>query len=309
MIDWTLILTALGIIVAIIIGVWQIYLAQKQNKLRVAKKDFQAPETNLQKRQSTIDKDILSEHKIVKEEARHEINIRGYVENLTQIGTVKGNVLISTSSTILQEIWDKLEPNLQDTLSLAYNQARRDEKNTITTDYFLAAFIRLKPNPLQDFLNRLPQNALPKPISVQVTTEEFLLSENAKLAKDIEETLRYFADKASPQQRLSITNVFFDIIKYGSGESISCLRENGVTPGKIDEIIKQLGWAIVEREFNSVPHLRYDERRLCPQCKQSKLEERDKVGGGISSFPVTTLYYCEKCGYYEVGNTYWTSDY
>lgn len=67
--------------------------------------------------------------------------------------------------------------------------------------------------------------------------------------------------------------------------------------------IKEFG-----EEFTSVP--RVESKGLCRECKEGILEERDKVesadGAGVW---VTTLYYCSRCGYRNVGDTYWTSDY
>ena len=39
------------------------------------------------------------------------------------------------------------------------------------------------------------------------------------------------------------------------------------------------------------------------------MDERDRVGGGVSCFDVTTLYFCHKCGYYRIGETQWWTDY
>lgn len=64
--------------------------------------------------------------------------------------------------------------------------------------------------------------------------------------------------------------------------------------------------AELKREFNSIPRGVPSSR--CPNCG-GRWRERDRVGQGIASFDVTTLHYCDSCGHYEVGETYWTTDY
>jgi len=62
------------------------------------------------------------------------------------------------------------------------------------------------------------------------------------------------------------------------------------------------------REFSSVPTIQSQCHASCPNCG-GFLSERDRVGPGIGCFDLTTLSYCDKCGYYRVGATYWTTNY
>jgi hypothetical protein len=64
--------------------------------------------------------------------------------------------------------------------------------------------------------------------------------------------------------------------------------------------------AELKLEFRSIPAGNPESR--CPNCG-GRQRERDRVGAGLSSFDVTTLYYCDSCGHFEIGETYWTSDY
>jgi hypothetical protein len=66
--------------------------------------------------------------------------------------------------------------------------------------------------------------------------------------------------------------------------------------------------AELKREFGSVPAPRSWSNAPCPNgC--GTLSERDQVGPGVACFDVTTMYYCDVCGYHEIGETYWTTDY
>lgn len=77
------------------------------------------------------------------------------------------------------------------------------------------------------------------------------------------------------------------------------------------EISKPLAvWATLaelKREFSNIPPTASSQSR-CPNCG-GRQRQRDRVGSGISSFEVTTLYYCDSCGHFEIGETYWATDY
>ena len=47
----------------------------------------------------------------------------------------------------------------------------------------------------------------------------------------------------------------------------------------------------------------------CPECdKILKLRDKFESGGGGGDF-YTPLYFCKNCGYHEIGERTWTSDY
>jgi len=170
--------------------------------------------------------------------------ISGNVQELIQTGNV---YVIGMESNFLYQVWDKLEPDLQDALSMAYNQARRDGMNTIKTRYFFAALARLQPEPLPEFLGHIPRSALPKPIDEQVTTEQLLLSEDVDLSDCVEDSLRHLAPKATQDRKLTAADVFVDIARYGTGDSIARFRSHGVTPEKVRKIVDELKWDVIER--------------------------------------------------------------
>lgn len=157
--------------------------------------------------------------------------------------------LISDDSQFLQAIWDRLEPDLQDALSMAYNQSRREGKLKIRTHHLFAAMARLSPDPLPKMLNRLPVLAIPNPISENVTTEKFLLKEPVELSACVEESLRKLSPKSTKEQKISSTDVFVDIAKYGTGNSVARLREHGVTTEKIDQLVSEFGWNVMQRQI------------------------------------------------------------
>jgi hypothetical protein len=151
------------------------------------------------------------------------------------------------SENLLHRLWTSLEPDLQEALSLAYNQARREGKTRISTRTFFAAIARLRPEQLAGFLDRLPADALPEPISQEVPGESKILQENPQLSSCVENTLTHLGPRADAQHRLSAAEVFVDVAKHGSGASVIHLRERGITPEKIDQLALESGLEVRER--------------------------------------------------------------
>lgn len=147
----------------------------------------------------------------------------------------------------LLQVWDRLDPELQDALSMAYNQARREGKNIISTRTFLAALVRLKPEPLPDFFRRIPQNVVPQPISDEVTAAKLLLNESPLLSNCVGESLKSLVPKATSQNRLTSADVFVDIAKHGTGYLAKQLWSHGITQERINELVEELQWNVVAR--------------------------------------------------------------
>lgn len=151
------------------------------------------------------------------------------------------------SSNFVHQIWDKLEPDLQDALSLAYNQARRDGRDLIKTKYFFAALARLRPEPVDEFMKLVPEGAFPKPISQEISVERTLLSGNPALSGCVDDSLRHLVDRVPANRKLSSADVLVDLAEYGTGSSVAKLRQNGVTADRVGDIVNELGWDVIRR--------------------------------------------------------------
>ncbi len=151
------------------------------------------------------------------------------------------------SSNFIHQVWDKLEPDLQDAISLAYNQAQREGGDKIKTKYFFAALARLRPEPIVEFLNYVPAESFPKPTSLDISTEKTLLSENPSLSGCVDESLRSLSARVPNNRKLSSADVLVDIAEHGTGSSVARLRKNGITKEKVNEIVDKLGWDIIHR--------------------------------------------------------------
>ncbi len=57
-------------------------------------------------------------------------------------------------------------------------------------------------------------------------------------------------------------------------------------------------------EFTTIPKV---ESGDCPECGE-KIYIRDRVESGGEKSRITILHYCDKCGYYKVGDPFYSSD-
>lgn len=198
-------LAVVAILIALVIGVWQIRLARQQLRSGKTDKETQYP-----------GEEIVSEP-------------------------------TGTDTHLLITIWAKLDPDLQDALSIAYNQAQRDGVNAIKTRYLFAALSRLRPYPLSELLERFPDDALPSPADAEIKPDNRIIEHNPRLSACVEDSL-YQLDRITDSERtISATDLFVDIVRHGTGESVARLRTHGVTPEKVDSIIRQVGWSVLAR--------------------------------------------------------------
>jgi hypothetical protein len=136
---------------------------------------------------------------------------------------------------------------LQDAFALAYNQARREKKDRISTRTFFAALVRLEPAKLAELIDLLPKGSLPEPIAADVPTQSKVLEEAPKLSSCVESALLHLGSAKASEHKLGARDMFVDIAKFGTGPSVVRLRTHGVTPELIDSFVSQLGWSVLRR--------------------------------------------------------------
>ncbi len=161
---------------------------------------------------------------------------------------VDQNVTIGVRATVLHEVWDLLDANLQDAFALAYNSKRRErpERPTrISTRDLFRALRRIDDPSLQPLLNSLPTAALPEP-DLSATHERLLLHEDHRLSANVEESLGAFAGVARHEHKVSPADIFVDISKHGHGSTVVLLREHGIGPGEIESRVESLGVEVVD---------------------------------------------------------------
>jgi serine/threonine protein kinase len=148
---------------------------------------------------------------------------------------------------LLHRLWDDLDSDLQDALALAYNQARREKKDRISTRTFFAALARLQPGRLPQLLGLLPEGSLPEPAAADVPTQSQILQDAPKLSSCLQHALLHLGVAKPTGHKLVPEEVFVDIAKFGNGPSVVRLRTHGVTPELVDRFVRQLGWKVVQR--------------------------------------------------------------
>ncbi len=151
--------------------------------------------------------------------------------------------------TILSEIWDTLDANLQDAFALAYNKKMRERPERparISTRDLFQALARVNDDSLGEILSVLPASALPEPSNLFVTNEPLLLDEAHSLSDCVAESLGAFARTALAGRKVAPIDIFVDISKNGHGTSVESLRKHGIGPAEIDTTVSSLGVKVLD---------------------------------------------------------------
>ena len=151
------------------------------------------------------------------------------------------------SQNLLHQFWNNLDDDLQDAFALAYNQSRRDGISIIKTKTLFAAMMKLNREPLNDLFRLLPEEALPNPICENSIEKQYILNENPDFSGCVADSLENFSKHKNVRRKLSSEDIFVDIAKHGTGSSVARLRTHGISAKKIDQIVTQLGWKVIER--------------------------------------------------------------
>lgn len=177
-------------------------------------------------------------------EGNYNENVKGnYIE-----GDVNIHHHYPTENPILQPVWNRLDPQLQDAFVLAANQAHREGKNIVSTRLLFAALRRLTPQGISAIFDKIPTESLPKPIDQEVKIDQNAIDQNLIFSDCIKESLATLSPKITNERKLSSVDIFVHIAKHGNGISVQRLRTYGVDAEKIARIVKQLGYQIIERD-------------------------------------------------------------
>ncbi len=151
------------------------------------------------------------------------------------------------TNPLLSPVWDSLDPKLQDAFALAANAAHREGKDIISTRTLFASLHRLNPGRLPEIFNQLPSDALPESVADDVPVDTRALEGIRQFSSCVQESLDHLTPSATAKRKLTSEDVFIDISKYGKGQSVKRLRTHGVDVKRINELVRQLGWQIMER--------------------------------------------------------------
>lgn len=153
----------------------------------------------------------------------------------------------TSHSSILDSVWDSLDHDLQEALALAATLAYNQGEDIISTRTLFSAQRHLHPEPLLAFFSQLPTEALPEPVADDVKVEANAMEAIRNLSADVKDSIEHLTPQATAKHKLSCKDIFIDIAKNGSEETVLSFRKNGVDEDKINDIVKELGWSVTER--------------------------------------------------------------
>ena len=139
----------------------------------------------------------------------------------------------------LAALWGRMSPDLQQAMSVAYNENRlRGDPGIQTRDLF-AALLRLDSPSLRPLVEEIPAEALPPPTTGTLIDTTYITTERPWLSGCVASSVKRLS-KALPRGRLlTAADVFADIAKNGTGASVILLRKHHIGPEEIDRILKQ----------------------------------------------------------------------
>jgi hypothetical protein len=145
----------------------------------------------------------------------------------------------------LRSLWERMEPELQKAISVAYNENRQAGDPGIQTRDLFAALLRVGSPQLNQIVEEIPQEALPPATSGYVNDEPYIIHERPWLSGCVSSSIRRLSKTLPADRKLTSADIFADIAKNGSGTSVRLLREHNIGPGDIDQILRQKNIQVV----------------------------------------------------------------
>jgi hypothetical protein len=137
----------------------------------------------------------------------------------------------------LRALWGSMAPELQKAFSVAYNENRRAGDPGIQTRDLFAAMLRVAGEQLAPIVKEIPPSALPEAVQGSIAEEHYVVEERPWLSHCVASSISRLL-RALPQGRaLTARDIFADIAKNGSGQSVALLRKHKIGPKEIDEIL------------------------------------------------------------------------
>ncbi len=145
----------------------------------------------------------------------------------------------------LRAIWPRLDPQVQRAVSIAYNENRRAGDPGIKTPDLFSALQRVGDDSLQQVIAEIPSAALPPATPGPVTDEAYILEERPWLSNCVSASIRRLAKAVPDGRQISPTDIFADIAKHGTGDSVLLLRKHQVRPADIDAILHRHNLSVI----------------------------------------------------------------
>jgi hypothetical protein len=183
------------------------------------------------------------------EELAHLMVRNGVNANRLTFAT-QSKSLPPVNDTLLSFHFDNFDSGLQDVLALAAAEARRNNKQRISTLHLFSAMVRVQPGHMPELIRCIRQMApaaLPGPSHATTKPDRDLILNPFSVSSCIQDSLENLTPKIVGEQRLSSEDLFVDVARYGTGESVRRLRTHGIDSESIYRIVRQLGWRVISR--------------------------------------------------------------
>lgn len=149
---------------------------------------------------------------------------------------------------LLKPIWSHVDDDLRQILVIAATLAQLEGKNYVSTTNFVKSLMVLEPGRISDFFGKLPGGALPDSIPEDIPVQLSALQSLDSFSPCINSAISNLTPEVLPQDKISSEDVYIDIARYATGKSTQRLRSHGVNKTDVENIVKQLGWHLVERK-------------------------------------------------------------
>lgn len=151
-----------------------------------------------------------------------------------------------TERNPLVRYWGRLEGDLQAAFSLASSQCRRDNTGKdgepiLGTKYVFTALRRILPDPLGQLFEKLPREAIDLPIESEVRLDLQVITAPLWPSACIRDALARLSSPILPHRHITPADLFIDIARFGTGESVQRLRSHGVSAEVIEDHVRALG--------------------------------------------------------------------
>ena len=141
----------------------------------------------------------------------------------------------------LHAVWPRMEPNLREAFSVAYNENRQAGDPGVQTRDLFAAMLRVAREQLTPIVNEIPKAALPAPVEGPVAKQPYIVGERPWLSHCVASSLNRLRKVLPEGRQLTATDVFIDIAKHGSGASVALLRQHNIGLQEIDSMLSKHG--------------------------------------------------------------------
>ena len=158
---------------------------------------------------------------------------------------------LAGANPILKPIWPFIDDELRHILVVAATLAQLESKNYVSTTNFVKALVVVKPGRITEFFDRLPQGALPNSSHTEASERLDSLESLESFSPCIDSAFSSLTPEIAKDEKLTSEDIYIDIARHGAGKSTRLLRSRGVSKSDVEDIVKQLGWHLVERRTDS----------------------------------------------------------